>query len=380
MKMRYRSIALLSVFFLTPGLIVAQSPPLTVAVNDSANSSAAQRKGGKKTGGVRIKDLARVNGVRENQLIGYGLVVGLPGSGDSRSPIGEQSMATMLNQLGIKMEKRGLNAKNVAAVIVTCDLPPFAAKGDRLPVLVSSVGDAKSLNGGVLLQTPLLAGNGQVYAVAQGTLATGGGERSSGGGRSGATVANISDGALVERGVESAFVSEQRSVAFILNHFDFSTLDRIRQRISQERPDLKPVVKDGSIVIVIPDEVDPVSAVAAVEEMRVVPDYRSRVVINERTGTIVMGGDIRIDPVAVSRGKPDGNKGGDWARMGIYVKNSSSSKKGESESDILRSFQGSSVKEIVDSMNSLGSSISDIIAILEALRDAGVLHAEIELQ
>lgn len=331
--------------------------------------------------GVRLKDLARISGVRTNQLIGYGLVVGLPGTGDSRSKMAQESMQNVLGNLGQKLEASS-NARNIAAVLVTAEVPAFAKKGDRIDVTVSSIGDAKSLEGGVLIQTPLKAATQDIYVVSQGVISTGG--KSSERERAGKTVGTIVNGGSVERDIDAKFVEEnpttgktERKIRIGLNRFDFSTLNEVRNQIQKAIPSAIVAPDGGSLLVTIPDGIDTVQFIAQLEEVRVVPKYKARIVINERTGTIVMGGDIRIDPVAVSRGGIDLTvTGKSDEQMGIHILNQM---KGDAKdsSAVTKQLSGTSIQEIIDALNKMGAGVKDIIAILEALQDSGALHAEV---
>ncbi len=332
-----------------------------------------------KEDGIRLKDLARISGVRGNQLMGYGLVVGLPGSGDTRSALAKDTMINLLETMGISPDSKTLNAKNTAAVIVTAEIPPYAASGDRLNATVSSVGDARSLQGGVLIQTPLYGGDREIYAVAQGTVATGNVAASGNGKKSNSTVGMILNGVFVEKQVPLSPVDASR-VQISLHNFDFSTLDSVRDAIVKSLDNPVVSVEGGSLYVNVPETSDPVDLIAKLESVRIIPTYPARVVINERTGTIVMGGDVRIDPVAVSRGnmslelKP---KIQDWRTMGIYAKNGDGGKEANPDSEVLREVSAANVQEVISALNALGADLKDIIAILQALKDSGALHAEL---
>ncbi len=331
--------------------------------------------------GVRLKDMARIIGMRSNQLLGYGIVVGLPGTGDSRSKLASESIQNLLGTLGQKLESSGSQTRNIAAVLVTAELPPFARRGDKVNVTVSSIGDARSLEGGVLVQTPLVGGNNEVYAVAQGVVTTGGqaaaGSNSTSQRR---TVGSVMNGAHIEKEVAANFLDNRRLRVTLLN-FDFATLNQALIMIKKTFPTANAVVEEGSITVTVPEGNDPVSFIAILEEIRVVPRYNARVVINERTGTIVMGGDVRVDPVSVSRGgmqiivtganraAASGNTGTSTAQSGSAA---AKAQAGES-----REFSGTSISEIIESLNQMGATVRDIIAILEALKQAGALHAEL---
>lgn len=364
------------------GVLLALAPTLSAQQPAPAGENTADAKEG-----VRLKDLARITGVRTNQLLGYGLVVGLPGSGDSRSKLASESIRNLLGGLGQNLENAGLNARNIAAVIVTAEVPPFSGRGDRLNATVSSIGDARSLEGGVLIQTPLVAGNQTIYAVAQGVVTTGGKSPERGYSRTGETVGLVLNGAVVEREVPANLLEPNRNdpaqnpdtrrVRVSLLRFDFSTLDLVSKKLAQELEGAEIVVEGGSILVTIPPEANVVSTIARMEQMRIQPDYRARVVINERTGTIVMGGEVRVDPVAVSRGGMELIVTGDMrdARLGIHLPGQAG---GEGErKPVTQEFAGTNVAEIVKGLNEMGASVQDVIAILEALRDSGALHAEL---
>ncbi len=366
------------------GLIFTATLRAQTAPTPTPTPTPAPAAAGGADQGVRLKDLARITGVRVNQLLGYGLVVGLPGTGDSRSQLASDSIRNLLGGMGAETESGNLNARNVAAVLVTAEIPPFARPGDRVNVTVSSIGDARSLESGVLVQTPLQAGNRTIYAVAQGVITTGG--RTEEGPQSrnrNDTVGVVLNGAVIEREVSAGLVeqgAEQqppvRRIRVSLNNFDFTTLNKVRERLAAELADAQVGVDGGSVVVTLPDGVDPVAYIARMEQIRIQPDYRARVVINERTGVVVMGGDVRIDPVSISRGGMElilTGKAQD-ARMGIHVAGGPGAPE---EKPVTQEFSGASVAEIVKALNALGANVRDVIAILEALRDSGALHAEL---
>lgn len=333
--------------------------------------------------GIRIKDLARIEGIRSNQLLGYGIVVGLQGTGDQRSKLALKSMQHLLTNLG--QEPTGsLEFKNVAAVLVTAEIPPFAKKGDRVSVVVSSIGDAKSLEGGVLVQTLLQAGNGDVYAVAQGALLSASHEKKQA--DQPRNVAVVPSGALIEKDLAENSLAN-RQIRIQLKDFDFTTLTRLHLAIAslQEKEvasgseawkDTKVGIEGGSVVITMPEKFEPIPLLSKIENLRVKPSYKARVVINQRTGTVVFGGEIQIDKVAISR--PVTEKGQyrlkkQEAYQGIYVRSPNT----VNQNDSVYNIEASSVDELTKALNQLGVTVSDIISILEALRDSGALHAEV---
>lgn len=332
---------------------------------------------------VRIKDVARVQGVRENQVYGLGLVVGLQGTGDgtgARANI--QMIANMLDGFGISVSPSDLRMRNIAAVMVTADLPTSLRSGDRLDVTVSSIGDARSLQGGFLLQTPLQAANGQVYAVAQGPVSIGGfAGRSSGGGQaSHTTVGIVPNGAIVERELEAYDFAEEGTISLILLEPDFTTATRLVQVVNEVYGQNLAWARDqGTVEITVPDgyRYNVVGFIAELEELPIRPDTMARVVINERTGTVVMGSQVRIAAVAVSHGnlkvqiQGDGTNEGEFAAFG--------------ESPFLEQEYGHStvlggtanVQDLVDALNAVGATPRDIIAILQAVKAAGALFGEL---
>lgn len=328
----------------------------------------------KKEEGIRLKDIARLEGVRSNQLLGYGLVVGLPGTGDTRSKLALRSLQNLLGNLGQTQSPPSLELKNVAAVLVTAEIPPFARKGDRISVVVSSIGDAKSLDGGMLVQTPLVGGNNETYAVAQGPLMAGGESRA---GDAGKNVAMVPGGALIEKDLKEANLAD-RKFRVQLRDFDFTTLTRVVEAIDgikKDTPGLVAAIEGGSVLVTLPEKVEAVPVLARIESLRIQPSYRARVVINQKTGSVVFGGDVRIDPVAVTRGpgSKDLKMKRQEAYQGIYVRSPGAAKEGE----VVSQLQAGSVAELVDALNRLGVSSREIISILESLRDSGALHAEV---
>ena len=338
----------------------------------------------KRDEGVRLRNLARIEGIRSNQLLGYGLVSGLSGTGDSRSQLAAESVINLLERLGQKSSLK-LNSRNVAAVLVTAEISPFARRGDRLDAVVSSIGDARSLEGGVLIRTPLQAGNQEQYAVAQGVIVSGGGdEKRSGLSSTGKTVGLILDGVLVEKDLAAQFVQD-RKIRVSLKKFDFSVFASMVAAIKKKFTNLKYELGGGQVEIEIPSENEPHQFIADLENIRIEVQSPARVVINERTGTVVMGGDIKVEPVMISRGGKAAKQNMSTAGVSTGIADELIIKygpagDGEKESAARatsREFSGNSVAEIVEQLNSSGASVKDIIAILQALQDAGALHAEI---
>lgn len=342
---------------------------------------------------VRIKDLADIKGVRSNQLVGYGLVVGLDGTGDGKKArFTVQSMVSMLENMGITVEPGDIAVSNVAAVMVTADLPPFARSGNQIDVLVNSIGDAKNLQGGTLLLTPLKGANGQVYAVAQGPVNTGGFSAGGSGGsvqKNFPTVGRVIGGALVEREIELNF-NRRSTLTLNLRQPDFTTASRVSDAINAlffgniaETPDA------GTVQVKVPAAYmgNLVGLVAMIETLDVAPDALARVVINERTGTVVMGENVRLSTIAIAHGN-----------LSIVIKESSQVSqpqpfsKGETvvspDTDIAVKEEGkqlvlmqagTSIGDVVRALNALGVSPRDLIAIFQAIKAAGALQADLEV-
>ena len=341
---------------------------------------------------TRIKDVAKIQGVRNNQLVGYGLVVGLAGTGDS-DKISQtiQSIKNMLMGFGVMPSTTQMKPKNVAAVMVTATLPAFSKSGDTIDATISSMGDAKSLQGGVLLQTPLKAANGQVYAAAQGPVSTGGFVAGGGGAsqqKNFPTVGMTPNGAIVEK--EVAFnLGGNGTLTLSLAQPDFTTASRIVEALDGRFGAISRARDAGSIQIQVPAyyEQDLVSFIAAVEELPIVPDAIAKVVINERTGTVVMGSNITVDEVAVAQGglsikitksagvsQPGPFSGGST----VVVPNTNVDVKEENRNMLLLPA-ASSVGDVVNALNSVGATPRDVISILQAMKAAGALHADLQI-
>jgi flagellar P-ring protein precursor FlgI len=326
---------------------------------------------------VRLKDIARVVGVRGNQLVGYGLVVGLEGTGDSdKTMFTFQSVVNMMERLGMTVDREEMEVENVAAVVVTAELPPFARCGDRIDVTVSSLGDAESLEGGVLLQTPLLAANNQVYAVAQGKVSIGGSNINPMGGlRNYPTVGRIPKGAIIEREITSPILNEdKKTISLSLNTPDFTTASRVVKVINGKFTPVTSRAIDASLIeIEIPREFeeDVIGFIATLEDLRITPDTTIKVVVNERTGTVVAGGDAKISKVAVAHGNLS-------LRVFERVKVPGEEPRIEEKLEKVVIFKESTtVDDLVKALNAVGATPRDLVAILQAIDAAGALHAEL---
>lgn len=344
---------------------------------------------------VRLKDLVDVEGVRGNDLIGYGIVIGLNGTGDTlrNSPYTEEALLSLLERLGVNMQDENFRPDNVAAVIVTASLPPFARSGSRIDVAVSSIGDAESLQGGLLVMTPLLGADNEVYAVAQGPLIVGGFDvegQASRASQGNPTLATISAGARVEQEVPFVF-SNMNEIRLALRDPDFTTASRIESALNREfRMGLATMTDAGTVVIDVPaSRLSPAQLIARIEELPLVPARRARVVIDQRSGTIVLGENVRIAPVAVAQGAltisvaetPIASQPSAFADGDTVVLPRTSIAVTEGGATDVRALEGgASLRDLVEGLNALDVPPRDMIEIFEALRAAGALHAEIVLQ
>ncbi len=341
----------------------------------------------------RIKDIVDVEGVRTNQLIGYGIVVGLNGSGDTvrNSPMLKQSMESMMERMGVNIRDGDLNSKNAAAVMVTADLPAFAAPGARLDVTVSAMGDAKSLLGGTLLVTPLLGADGNAYAVAQGTVQTGAISASGASGSSVTkgvpTAGRISDGGSVER--ETGFdLNSMKVVRLTLRNPDFSTASAIAATINAQYPGTAVAENPTIVAIQAPAGSDNMDFITRVETLDVDVDTPAKVVIDEVNGVIVMGENVRISKVAIAQGNltirvdehPDVSQPLPFSQgQTTNVPSSNVSVDEEKGKQLLTLGGGSSLSDLVAGLNALGVTPRDMISILQAIKAAGALQADIEV-
>jgi len=340
----------------------------------------------------RIKDIVDVENVRTNQLVGYGLVVGLAGTGDRirNAPFTEESVKGMLERLGVSVQGAQMRTQNVAAVSITATLPPFARAGSQIDVQVSAIGDATGLQGGTLIASSLRGLDGEIYAVAQGPVAVSGFKAQGAGAsvtRGVATSARIAGGAIVEREVPFALKSAQ-SLKLALKNPDFTTARRIAEKINHELPGSAEML-DPATVEIRPAAGSVVELVSRIENLEVAVDQPARIVINEASGTVVMGADVRISPVAIAQGgltigvsenpvasQPSVLADGETVvlpRTNIAVDDGGGA-------SLAMVGGGASLKSLVGGLNALGVSPRDLITILQALKTAGALQAEIEVQ
>ena len=348
----------------------------------------------------RLKDMTSIAGVRSNQLVGYGVVVGLAGTGDGSSGLTLQSLQSMVSQFGLVTDAANLNAKNVAAVMVTAEMPAFMKPGQRLDITVSTIGGAKSLRGGTLLMTPMLGADGETYAIAQGNLVVGGLGVAGNDGSSVIvnipTVGRIPRGASVEKMVDTPFQSTE-NVLLNLHQSDFSTAMRVADAVNEVfGPEVATPLDASTIKVRAPvDPAQKVSFVSLLENIEVDPARpAAKVIVNSRTGTIVIGGDVRVTPSVVTHGSltvrinedKEVVQGNNIAQnqQGVVVAPGQAQVNDDTEIIIeeepARAFifdPGIELSDVVDAVNGVGASPADLVAILEALREAGSLRAEI---
>ncbi len=342
----------------------------------------------------RIKDIANFEGVRENMLVGYGLVVGLDGSGDSlrNSPFTKQSLVAMLERLGVNTRDSDLKTKNVAAVMVTAELPPYGRRGSRIDVTVSTLGDAKSLLGGTLLVTPLLGADGEVYAVAQGPTAVSG-FKAQGAATSVTkgvpTSGRIANGAIIEREVNYAF-GQDGVLRLALMNPDFTTARRVADAINKVVLGAARALDPSTIELTTPPSArnDLIGFVTRIEQLRVTPDLPARIIVDEASGTIVIGADVRISTVAIAQGNltiritetPQVAQPAPFSQGQTVTVPRTDVAVDEGAGRQIAVFDaGVNLRDLVDGLNALGVGPRDLISILQAIKAAGALQADIEL-
>ncbi|MFN7709708.1 MAG: flagellar basal body P-ring protein FlgI [Holosporales bacterium] len=348
---------------------------------------------------VRIKDVASFQGIRDNQLVGYGLVVGLNGTGDSLkdSPYAQETMISMLERLGVNVRDKlaNMKSKNVAAVMVTATLPPFSRQGTRIDVAVSAIGTAKDLSGGTLLVTPLIGADGEVYAVGQGPVATGGFNAS---GQSGSSVTKgvptsgrIANGAIIER--EIGFeLKDLTSFTLSLKNPDLTTAKRIADAINAYTRQTSAIPTDNATVkLTVPARYDhnPSAFLTDIEQLKFIPDQPAKIVIDEQNGVIVMGENVKISTVAISHGNltiritetPQVSQPNPFSRNGatVAVPRTEITVNESADNKIALMKEGVNLAQLVNGLNALGVGPRDIITILRAIKAAGALQADIEV-
>ena len=358
-------------------------------------------------GGERIKDIAHIRGVRANQLFGYGIVVGLNRTGDSQQVrFATQTVASLLARLNVRISPQGLLLRNIATVMITADLPPFAKNGNRIDAVVSSMGDAKSLSGGTLIATALRGHDGKIYAMAQGPLSVGGYSISGGGGNSKIlnhpTVARIPGGAIVENEIPFS-LKDNQSLKWQLYESDFTTAVRVAQEINYHfARDIAAAEDSRTINVRIPKDEessdDETQAaileqgrvarfIAQVERIPVIPDSIAKVIINERTGTVIINQDVRVDPVAITHGNITVKVQVDnqvipatpLTNAPATTQTNTTLEVEEERVNLALLEKGQSLQDLVDGLNQLGASPRDLITILQSIKKAGALRAKLEV-
>lgn len=353
---------------------------------------------------VRLKDLGRFLGWRDNMLVGYGLVTGLSGSGDSpRNRVTRQTLANVLSQFDLTFADAELQSRNVAAVMITAVLPPSSNVGDKIDINVTSIGDARSLTGGVLLMTPLRGPDKQLYALAQGPVSTGGYRFDYNGNvqlKNSPTSGLVPGGASIERPVSAGVYAEDGSLTFVLKNADVTTAQRIAESINGSMGGGYAVARDASAVYIRPPEGNDSRSnalVASIENLRIAPDRSARVVINERTGTVVAGADVRISAVAISHGDIRVSIQTEFtasqptlfqpiiigdATSGIrsLVVANSRMEVAEGTQTVTATFPNTTVADLVQGLAKLRVSSRDMIAILQAIKASGALYADLIIQ
>ncbi|MCB0416548.1 MAG: flagellar basal body P-ring protein FlgI [Bdellovibrionales bacterium] len=341
---------------------------------------------------ARLKDIARLKGVRDNQLWGYGLVVGLAGTGDNRHEITEGSLNLMLKGLGVDLKSKRVDTKNAAAVLVSAKLRPFMGSGARMDVTVSSIGSATSLEGGTLVMAPLQAADGKVYAIAEGkvitNMRTGKGTKFL---RQSLVTGYVPEGALLEKEVKFDF-AKQRSLRYLLNNPDFTTATRVAYGINTELGARWATAKDaGTVDLDLPEGFigNPVELAARIENVSVQTDQRATIVINQRTGTVIMGKDVEIAPSSISHNNlridiqqpenkaPQENAPTQPPPRGISSVQARDLDGGPPQGSVIEFKGGTNVSDVAASLNSLGAAPDDLILILQALKASGALTAEV---
>ncbi len=342
---------------------------------------------------TRIKDIAKIYGVRSYRLIGYGLVTGLPGTGDKEQTVFSiQSLTNMLQRYGINVDPSRIRVRNIAAVMVTAEVPPFARPGMRVDAIVSSIGDAKSLQGGVLLLTPLRAIDGKVYAVAQGPISIGGGFFAGGAGarvsKNITTTGRVINGVIIERRLPFELTLRGGSVSIILDHPDFTTANNIAEVINKNFGiNIAKALDPTTVRVKVIEKDNIVDFLAKMENLDVPVDLKAKVIINERTGTVVIGKDVKISTVAIAHGglsivvkeTPKVSQPLPFSTGETIITPETKIEIKEERKPLFLVPKTATISDLVKALNAIGGTPRDLIAILEAIKEAGALHAEIEV-
>lgn len=341
---------------------------------------------------ARIKELGYINGVRSNQLIGYGLIVGLNGTGDKSNTLFTfQSLANLLDKMGVKVDPRSTKVNNVAAVMVTADLPPFAKTGNKIDAVISSIGDAKSIEGGVLLLTQLKGTDGEVYGIAQGPIVVGGFAAAGAGAstqKNHPTVGRIVNGVSIEKEIPYDHMKAE-TVVVSLKTPDFTNTRKVVDRVNEVFAGSAYAKDGGTINITIPGELrhNPVKFLAILEGLEIKPDTFAKIVVDEKTGTVVIGENVRISTVAISHGNISVQIKEDQKvsqplpfSSGTTVATPDTQMRIEEEKGKFMIMEGGiSIRELVNALNAIGVSTRDVIVILQTIKAAGALHADLEV-
>ncbi|MBF0468292.1 MAG: flagellar basal body P-ring protein FlgI [Desulfamplus sp.] len=343
---------------------------------------------------ARIKDIAAIKGIRTNQLAGYGIIIGLDGTGDkSGSDFTTQGLANMMERMGISVDKNALNVKNIAAVMVTANIPPFARIGNKIDVIASSIGDAKSLSGGTLLLTPLKGVDGKVYALAQGAVTIGGAGAGGAGGsqqKNHLQVARIANGATVEREIPMRLDGKKTLTLSLLNP-DFTTAARVAETINVSIGEgVAEAVDSSALQLNIPEDMQGnkvAEFIADIEGLVVIPDTKAKVVVNEKTGTVIIGDNVTISTVAVAHGnltvtikkEMDVSQPGPFTEGQTVVNEQTDVQMEEEKVNVITLEGGTTIGELVRGLNSIGATPRDLITILQSIKAAGALQADLEI-
>ncbi|MSU41813.1 MAG: flagellar basal body P-ring protein FlgI [Pedosphaera sp.] len=381
-----KKLLLISLLWIAPGIVWAQPAPTPAEL---LRQQAFQQR---VNTGVRVKDLAYIHGARDNQLMGYGLVVGLNNTGDKDTVYSKQSIANVLQRYGITVPASAISAKNVAAVLVTADIPPFMKNGARIDVVVSALGDATTLTGGVLIQTPLLGADDKVYAVAQGPVSNNSLMAATPNAAvtiNHPTTAQIIGGALVERVIPVTLIQDN-AVDFVLRESDFSSTSRMAFAINEKFPLSSRALDGNTVRVEIPLDYlgAPVDFIAQVQQLRLMPDTKARVVINERTGTIVATAPVRVSACAIAQGSivitiaqsadvSQPNPAGGGQTVTVPADTVTITEGAGRLQKLVPFGDMPTVEEVATSLNALQVSPRDMMAIFQALKQAGALNAEL---
>lgn len=323
-----------------------------------------------------LREVVRVSSFRENQLVGYGVVVGLPRSGDSRSPMGKEALRKILKYRGINLPESQLNSKNIAAVMVMAKIPPHGRVGDVIDIWVSSVGDASSLKGGYLMQTPLTAPDGEIYAVAQSSLAAVNSDSDERGRAFNAKRMNtvhVPGGAVMEKTITQPLAfkdrqSDKRYIRLSLLNYSVNTAENIVAAINTAYQNSAAINNDGTIQVTIPDNMRPTAFLSKIYDLEIEVKNRAKVVVDPRSGTVVMGGNVALSEVSVTKGG-----------ITIEINDNDTASLREKEVSTMYLKEAPTVSDLVQAMNKMGLPAEDIIDIIKVLHAAGALHAELEI-